>query len=534
MRGERLIHTGRRNDCAFRGTGGVALAAAATLGDGPVESYTNMADILARMGRVPEAAARYQQALSLRPADPELHQRLAYVQLHMELIDEAEASYREALRLSPNHPDPLNGLGLALARKNRLEDAIAAYKQALDVRPDFAEAHNNLGNALRCSSRPQESIDCYLKALEIRPDFAEAHNNLGSMYDDLGRFEEAMASYTRCLQIRPNFIGAHMNLAFTWLRRGDYARGWAEYAWRLKNRAFSSRPSIMPEWDGSPLAGRRILLVHEQGLGDTIQFARFALQFKRQGAGAVILQCPEKLIDLLSRSPGIDRLVPQGQAPPDHDVYCYLMSIPGLMAMSVDAIPAEVPYIFPDPDLIGRWRCELAGVSRLKVGIIWQGNPRYAADRDRSIPLIHFEPLARVPGVQLFSLQKNDGIEQLDDLAGRFPITDLGCRLDGTTGLFPDTAAVLENLDLCVCCDTAAGHLAGALGVPVWVALPTFSDWRWMIDRTDTPWYPTMRLFRQEEPGVWGPVFERMASELRALASARIPTPSAPVGITSG
>ena len=317
--------------------------------------------------------------------------------------------------------DAINDLGITQARQNRLDDAVATYRQAIAIKPNFAEAYNNMGNALRNASRFDESIECYLKALEYKPDYADAHNNLGIAYAELGRFDEAVASYTRCLKVRPEHVDAHMNRALTWLRKGDYAQGWAEYEWRWKKRNLTTRPPIMPQWNGFPLAGRRILLITEQGFGDTLQFVRFAPLLKRQGAGDVILECPEKLIKLLSRSPGIDHLVPQGKPLPDYDVYCALMNVPGLTATSVEAIPAEVPYIIPDPDLVAHWKRELAGIPGLKVGINWQGNPKYAGDRHRSIPLEFFEPLSRVPGVRLFSLQKNAGLEQLDALGGQVP-----------------------------------------------------------------------------------------------------------------
>jgi hypothetical protein len=248
----------------------------------------------------------------------------------------------------------------------------------------------------------------------------------------------------------------------------------------------------------------------------------------------VILECPERLVPLLGRSPGIDHLVPQGQPLPEYDVYCALLNVPGLTATSVAAIPADVPYIVPDPELVARWKEELAGVSGLKVGINWQGNPKYAGDRHRSIPLAQFEPLARGPGVRLFSLQKSAGLEQLEALAGRFAVTDLGRRLDEATGPFLDTAAVLVNLDLFITSDTAVAHRAGALGVPVWMPVSTTPDWRWMTHREDNPWYPTMRIFRQSEHMAWGPVFARMASELAALVSGRVRTPVVTVGIAPG
>jgi tetratricopeptide (TPR) repeat protein len=499
-----------------------------------VEALANLADALTGMGRLADALNGYRQALSLRTRDAKLHKCLGNALSRMEKYPEAEASYREALKLSPNYVDALNDLGITQARQSRLQDAIATYRQAIAIKPKFAEAYNNMGNALRNSSRFEESVDCYLKALECKPDYADAHNNLGIAYAELGRFDEAVASYTRCLKVRPEHVDAHMNRALTWLRKGDYAQGWAEYEWRWKKRNLTPRPPIMPQWNGFPLAGRRILLITEQGLGDTLQFVRFAPVLKRQGAGAVILECPEKLIKLLSRSPGIDHLIPQGKPLPDYDVYCALMNVPGLTATSVEAIPSEVPYIFPDPDLVAHWKRELAGIPELKVGINWQGNPKYAGDRHRSIPLNLFEPLSRVPGVKLFSLQKNAGLDQLDALGGKFPVTDLGRKLDENTGPFMDTAAVLTNLDLFITSDTAVAHLAGALGVPVWMPLSTTPDWRWMTHREDNPWYPTMRIFRQNVHMAWGPIFERMASELRAMVPGRVRTPSVTVGIAPG
>jgi tetratricopeptide (TPR) repeat protein len=499
-----------------------------------VEAHANLADALTGMGRLADALAAFQRAVALRANDHKLRKCLGNAFSRMEKYGEAEASYREALKLSPKYADAINDLGITQARQGHFDQAIVTYRQAIGVKPNFAEAHNNMGNALRNSSRFEESVDCYLKALQHKPDYADAHNNLGIAYAELGRFDEAVASYTRCLKVRPEHVDAHMNRALTWLRKGDYAQGWAEYEWRWKKRNLTPRPPIMPQWNGFPLAGRRILLITEQGLGDTLQFIRFAPLLKRQGAGAVILECPEKLIKLLSRSPGVDHLVPQGKPLPDYDVYCALMNVPGLTATSVEAIPSEVPYIFPDPDLCVHWKRELARIPGLKVGINWQGNPKYAGDRHRSIPLKYFEQLSRVPGVQLVSLQKNAGLDQLDGLNGKFPVVDLGRKLDENTGPFMDTAAVLKNLDLFITSDTAVAHLAGALGVPVWMPLSTTPDWRWMTHREDNPWYPTMRIFRQNTHMAWGPVFDRMAAELRAMVPGRVRTPSVTVPVSPG
>ncbi|WP_165073861.1 DUF6165 family protein [Paludisphaera rhizosphaerae] len=499
-----------------------------------VEAAANLADALSGLGRHPEAAAVYKQAIAVRPNEPRLRKSLGNALARMEKYTEAEASHREAIRLAPNYADAHNDLGIALARMGRFAEAVDSYRRAIEASPKYAEAYNNLGNALRHLGRFEESLECYQTALAHKPQYADAYNNLGIAYAEMGRCRDAVENYTQCLRINPNHVDAHMNRALTWLRMGDYAQGWAEYEWRWKKRVLTRRPLIMPQWNGFPLQGRRILLISEQGLGDTLQFVRFAMLLKRNGAGEVILECPERLIPLLSGSPWIDHLVGHGRPLPDYDVYCPLLNVPGLTATSVEAIPAEVPYIHAGPRLVESWGRELGATPGLKVGINWQGNPKYAGDRHRSIPLKFYEPLARIPGVQLFSIQKNAGLEQLDACKGAFPATDLGRRLDESTGPFMDTAAVMKNLDLFITSDTAVAHLAGALGVPTWMALSTTPDWRWMTAREDTPWYPTMRIFRQTEHMAWGPVFDRIADELRSEVKRRARTRAIPVKIAPG
>ena len=294
-----------------------------------------------------------------------------------------------------------------------------------------------------------------------------------------------------------------------------------------------SRSLIQPQWNGFPLNGRTILLITEQGFGDVMQFIRYAPVLKAQGA-RVIFECPEKLIKLVTGCAGVDVLIPQGAPLPPYDVYAPLLTIPGLVGTSIDKTPNEVPYIRPDPQLVEKWRNELSGHHEFKVGINWQGNIKYAGDFHRSIPLKFFEPLARVPGVRLFSLQKNDGVEQLSQIAGKFEVTELGSRLDVDTGPFMDTAAVMTCLDLFITSDTAVAHLAGSLGVPVWMALSTTPDWRWLSVREDNPWYPTMRIFRQQKFMDWVPVFDRIAVELRKTVPSTVPTPSVAVETAPG
>jgi len=270
-----------------------------------------------------------------------------------------------------------------------------------------------------------------------------------------------------------------------------------------------------PLWDGADLQERTILLYAEQGLGDTLQFIRYARLVKVRGA-TVLVSCQEPLARLLGTCAGIDRLGPFGAKMPPFDVQAPLLSLPRILGTTLATVPADIPYLFADEQLVAHWRRELSPVEAFKIGIGWQGNPKYRGDRQRSIPLAQFAPLARLDGVQLFSLQKGPGTEQLHQGAGGFPVTDLGSR----AGDFMDAAAVIRSLDLIMTADTALAHLAGALGVPVWVALPFAPEWRWLLQREDSPWYPTMRLFRQTEPGQWQGVFERMARAVGKMLAA--------------
>ena len=264
-----------------------------------------------------------------------------------------------------------------------------------------------------------------------------------------------------------------------------------------------------PVWDGTELGGRTILIVAEQGLGDTIQFIRSAPLVARRG-GRVVVSCARMLSQILATCPGVDQVIIEGDPLPEFACHAPVMSLPAILGMTLQTIPAEVPYLAADPSLVARWRDALDGIDEFKIGVVWQGNPVHTKDRERSFRLAHLEPVARVPGVRLFSLQKNFGLDQIEAVSDRFFVTGLGHRLDD----YVDTAAVMRNLDLVISADSSPAHLAGALGVPVWMPLPYISDWRWMTDRDDTPWYPTMRLFRQRRWGDWDDVFSRMAQEL--------------------
>jgi hypothetical protein len=307
-------------------------------------------------------------------------------------------------------------------------------------------------------------------------------------------------------------------LAF--LVRGDFERGWQENEARWQCKDFNPRNFKPPRWDGGSLEGRRILLHAEQGFGDTFQFVRYARLVKEERGGRVILWCPRPLAPLMNQCPYLDKVTIEGEKLPEFDCHLPLLSSPKLFGTTLATVPCQTPYLYAKPDLIQSWREELSYIQAFRIGINWQGNPRYRGDRHRSIPLEQFAPLAKVPGVRLVSLQKGLGTEQIDKVAGKLSVTTLGAHRDEAAGAFMDTAAVLMNLDLIVSSDTSLVHLAGGLGVPIWIALPWAADWRWLLQREDVPWYPTMRLFRQREPGDWTEVFTRIANELQGFAVA--------------
>jgi Flp pilus assembly protein TadD len=428
---------------------------------------------------------------------------------------EAVDHYRHALRLQPTNADVLNNLGLALTELGRPAEAIVPLQQAVRLRPTSVEALNNLGLALTDVGRLSEAQAALEQALRLQPTFVDAHTNLATVSARLGRFAEALAGYEMSLWLRPSGVSPHWNRALTWLQMGDFERGWPEYEWRFRRKRSRPRPFAQPRWDGSSLAGRTILLHPEQGLGDVIQFVRYAALVKQRG-GTVVVECPRSLYPLFSRCAGIDHLVAEGDPLPPFDFQVPLLSLPGLLGTTLASIPAQVPYLGAEPQLVDFWGQRLRRDPGLRVGIAWQGNPRHQWDRHRSVALAQFAPLARLEGVRLISLQQEHGTEQLSALAGRFPVEPLGPNPDGQPVTFADTAAVLHHLDLVVTVDTSLAHLAGALAVPVWVALSTYSDWRWLLDRDDSPWYPTLRLFRQAQLGQWQHVFERIAITLSA------------------
>jgi tetratricopeptide (TPR) repeat protein len=478
------------------------------------EGFHNLGVSLAAQRKFDEAVNCFQTALRIKPGFLQSRNSLAKALTEQGKLDEAVALMQSATTAEKESVDAYLKLSEKLRIEGRIDEAIAYAQKAIDANSQLAVAHHNMGLALLAKNQPEKAIESYRKALVIRPDFAEVHNNLAVALHTQGRFDEALERIDRTLRIKPQLTIAHLNRAISWLRIGDFQRGLPEFEWRRMMEQRNKRKFDAPLWDGSSLPEGTILLHDEQGLGDTMQAVRYAPLVK-QRCGRVIVQCQKVLAPLLSRCPGIDQLIAKGEKLPSHDAQIPLMSLPLAFDTTVATIPNRVPYIFPDESLAEKWRQRLAAYPGFRVGIAWQGNKKYAGDPYRSIPLRHFEPLARIPNVRLFSLQKGDGVEQMAQMPADFSLVDFGAELDAAAP-FADTAAVMQNLDLIITSDTAIPHLAGSMGRPVWVALNFASDWRWLDGREDSPWYPTMRLFRQPRLADWDALFAHIATELQA------------------
>ena len=421
-------------------------------------------------------------------------------------MEEAIADYRRALALRPECAELVNNLGVVLEAAGRLEEAEGAYGRALALKPEYAAARYNLGNVDWKRGNLQAAAESYRQVLADNPLHVEAHCNLGSILHDQGNFDEALRCYERALEIEPGSAYADWNRSLLQLLQGDFASGWRNFEARRRTKS-SPRHFPQPLWRGEPLHGARILLHAEQGLGDTIQFLRYVPMVQAAG-WAVILCLPARLRRIARLLPGIEALVATGEPLPPFDWQIPLMSLPLAFGTTLQTIPARVPYLNLHEDAACRAARLAWPETGLRVGIAWAGSPSHAKDRFRSMPFSYLTPLLRLEGVHFFSLQMGPAARQLAEASG--PVVDLA----PFTSDLADTAAQLAHLDLVITVDTSIAHLAGALAVPVWVLLGYAADWRWLLNRDDSPWYPTMRLFRQPSLGNWHAAVEAVREAL--------------------
>jgi tetratricopeptide (TPR) repeat protein len=485
--------------------------------------------VLQRQKRFEEAILVYDHALKLDPphtgAEENRRQAEAFCRRgvclrHLMRLEEACISYDKALTIDPDYVDALNHRGIALILLRRCEEALTSIDYALSISPDSAELFNNKGNALKALGRLDEALAHYDRATALKPDYVQAYSNRGSCLDDMGRYGEALSSYKDALALQPDHPDAHWNTAITSLRAGDLKTGWIESEWRWKTSSFQVRHRHFkqPLWLGAePVDGKVLLLYNEQGLGDALQFCRYIPLVAARGA-RVVLEIDGPLKELLSGLTGVSHCISKGETLPDFDFHCPLTSLPLAFETTLDTIPSAVPYLSVDAHAID-WRMRLHSQNLPRIGLVWSGNPDHRNDHNRSMPLETLLPLLDVEA-QFVSLQKIVRPSDEAVLRERSDVLHLGPELQS----FSDTAALIEQLDLVISVDTSVAHLAGALGRPVWILLPYIPDWRWLLERDDSPWYPTARLFRQSQTRKWGSVVDeaRRALILQQAATSRV------------
>lgn len=460
-------------------------------------------------GRGDAAERHYRLILGADPAQPDALHLLGVLNAQRGRSATAVLWISRSVAVRPLAAQPWAHLGAALRGADRLDEAVAPLRRALALDPASADALEALGAVQHGLARYPQARLWLSRALLLRPGHAETLVNLGTVLRDQRRFPEAEACFHTVLDRQPDHAGAHLARAVGRLVQGDLRSGWEGFERRWHR--FET-----PPWKGQPLNGATILLHMEQGFGDAMQFVRYAPLVARMG-GRVLVETHPLLFRLFSTlDPSVQSLV-RGPEPPPHDLHCPLLSLPRAFGTDLAGIPAPVPYLTPERGDVNRWRDRLAGGSDgLRVGLVWAGNPRHRNDRNRSLPLAALRPLLAVPGVRFVSLQTGDRRGEVASLPGE-AIED---PVDGLRD-FADTGAILANLDLLITVDTAIVHLAGAMGVPAWLLLPYAPDWRWLLDRADSPWYPSLRLFRQPRPGDWATSLGTVAAVLKALANKR-------------
>jgi tetratricopeptide (TPR) repeat protein len=469
--------------------------------------------IAQKKGLPDEAIELIRRAIAINPAEASFHANLGVALKEVGRLDEAIVSYRTAIDLQPDQPEAHNGLGNALSARGQSDAAIVSYRTAIGLRPNYPEAHFNLGITFKELGRPEDAVSCYRKAIALRPDYQEAHYNLGNAFRDRRQLDAAIASYRRAIELRPGFPDAHHNLALALLARGDLPAGWTEYEWRWSTPQLihARRDFAQPQWRGEPAVGQTLLIHAEQGFGDTIQFCRFAPLAAARGL-RVVLEVQEPLCRLLRGVQGVAQVLRRGDKLPAFDLHCPMLSLPLALGTTLTTIPGALSYLDADAAQSGEWRRRLSLLSNdgPRVGLAWAGRPTNLADRRRSFPRERLAPLFALRGLQFFSLQ-HGGPKPPEE----FPLSDFM----GEMADFADTASLIANLDLVISVDTAVAHLAAALGKPVWLMDRFDACWRWLADRRDSPWYPSLRLYRQPRPGDWDSVLADVTRDLRGFVS---------------
>jgi tetratricopeptide (TPR) repeat protein len=517
-----------------------------------VEAQTNLAALLKKQGRANEAMAAFEAALAINPANAEALSNLGLAQAAAGNREGALETYREAIARDPTLAEAHSNLGLALKGLSRYHEAEAAFRTAIALKPTLFDAHNNLGSTLIDLHRHTEAEEVLRKAVALEPNDLAGHNNLAIALLRQGRIAEAIATFEHVTAVDPNFADAHCNCGVAWLEdlqpekaiacyrraqaarpdfgeahwnegiallmNGQFEEGWRKYEWRWQVDRFPSprRNFEQPLWVGNvDPRGRTILLHAEQGLGDAIQFLRYVPLVAAIG-GDVVFECPPALCGLVRALQLPIRIVPAGSPLPPFDMHCPLLTLPLAFQTRVETVPVVAAYLFADPLRAGMWKHKLGPAMGTRVGLVWSGNPKHGKDHERSLAFEDIRPLLEVPGVEFVSLQKEVRPRDAAALAAS-PVRDCA----GEIGDFSDTAALIANVDLVISVDTSVAHLAGAMGKPVWILNAYMPDWRWMLGRSDSPWYPSARLYRQPVRGDWASVIADVARDLASVATAK-------------
>jgi tetratricopeptide (TPR) repeat protein len=479
------------------------------------ECLYNRGVVLNALGRHEDAICSFEAALASRPRDAAALLNRGNALQSLGRFDDALRSFDDAIAVDARNADAHFNRANALLAMARNHEALASFDRAIALQPNHANALLNQGNALAALGRHAEAIESYRRLLAFESNHAEAHYNCGNALRALERDEDAVASYDQALALKPEHADAHWNRAWALLSLGDYERGWPEHEWRWKSPRWLVQPprSTAPRWLGeSDAAGHTLLVLSEQGIGDTLQFLRYVPLLALRGA-RVLLELPRSLEQLCAPYRKWAELIFEDEPVPPHELRCPMASLPLAFRTTLQTMPAQLPYLEADPTLAAAWKAMLAPTSgALRVGLVWAGNPKQGSESRRGIGLAPCLPLFEVPGIEWVSLQVG---ERAADLARLAPgaATDLSAELTD----FAETAAVIANLDLVLSTDTAVAHLAGAMGKPVWILLMFAADWRWLRGRDDSPWYPSARLFRQANPGDWSGVIGRVKAELARL-----------------
>jgi tetratricopeptide (TPR) repeat protein len=493
---------------------------AIVLDRGYADAINNRGNIYLELGRLAEALADYDRVLALNPNNVNALQKSAKGLADLGRYDEALIRNDRALALEANSVEAWVRSGNVHIHLKKPEEALKSYDRALALDPGHLDALTNRSAALEALGRPEEALPGLDRALAAKPLDPGTLNNKATVLKSLGRLDEACELFRKSLAIKPEDAEARTNYAMALLLNGDFPNGWVEYEarWHKKANLHKRPPLKSPQWSGESLDGRRIVVFAEQGLGDIVQFSRYLPLLLQSGAQVTFLVTDRMLAIVRAAFPGVAVTADVNEVVASNfDFQCAMMSLPLRFNTRIHTVPDSGPYLRRDENRAAHWRKRL-GANGFKIGICWQGNPDPSVDTGRSIALEKFAPLASVPGVRLISLQKNAGEEQLRQAA--FSVETLGSDLDSTRDAFVDTLALMDSLDLVISPDTSIAHVAGAAGRPAWVALKHVPDWRWMLGRDDTPWYPTMRLFRQRQAGEWENVFDRMRKELSARIQA--------------